>query len=213
MSRLTEKHFLKKPLFSVFLSDSHDETSEVTFGEVDEKHMTGELLWVPVTGAIGYWEVGIEDITFDNRKQGLCEDCKVAVDTGTSMLAGPTELVTELRLKLGVNSDCSGMDALPKLGFIVGGRVLNMMPSDYVDRSTTQCKLSLMSLDIPPPNGPLFIFGIPFLQRFFTVYDHENARVGFAVAKHTNPNPEGILSLVDSSPKASNILMRARRRI
>merc|ERR1719162_2209728 len=84
------------------------------------------------------------------------------------MLAGPTRLIKELRLKLGVNSDCSGVDALPKLGFIVGGRVLNLMPSDYVDRSDTKCEVSLMSLDIPPPNGPLFIFGIPFLQRFYT---------------------------------------------
>lgn len=212
MSRLTDKHFLKTPLFSVFLSDSDDETSEITFGEVNEKHMTGDLLWVPVTGTIGYWEVGIEDITFDNKKQGLCQDCKVAVDTGTSQLAGPSELITEIRSKLQVNSDCSGFDTLPKLGFIVGGRVLNLMPSDYVDRSTTSCELSLMSLDVPPPNGPLFVFGIPFLQRFFTVYDHENARVGFAVAKHTKPGPLGLLSLVDSSPKPSNILMRARHR-
>jgi len=41
-----------------------------------------------------------------------------------------------------------------------------------------------MDLDVPPPMGPLFIFGIPFLQKFFTVYDHSSKQVGFALAKH-----------------------------
>jgi hypothetical protein len=43
-----------------------------------------------------------------------------------------------------------------------------------------------MPLDVPPPQGPLFVFGIPFLQKFFTVYDEGAHRIGFAVAKHSN---------------------------
>jgi len=46
-----------------------------------------------------------------------------------------------------------------------------------------------MSLDVPPPKGPLFIFGDPFLRRFVTIYDRgsgSGARIGFAVAKHGN---------------------------
>merc|ERR1719359_631381 len=45
---------------------------------------------------------------------------------------------------------------------------------------------SLMALDVPPPKGPLFIFGDPFLRRFVTIYDRQGPRVGFAVAKHDN---------------------------
>mmetsp|Transcript_35449 Transcript_35449/g.74506 ORF Transcript_35449/g.74506 Transcript_35449/m.74506 type:complete len:202 (+) Transcript_35449:334-939(+) len=41
-----------------------------------------------------------------------------------------------------------------------------------------------MTLDVPPPKGPLFIFGDPFLRRFVTIYDRSGPRVGFAVAKH-----------------------------
>ena len=44
--------------------------------------------------------------------------------------------------------------------------------------------ISLIALDVPPPKGPLIIFGDPFLRRFVTVNDRSKPRVGLAVAKH-----------------------------
>jgi len=42
--------------------------------------------------------VAVSDITFNNVESGLCGDgCQVAVDTGTSMLAGPSSLVSSLQ--------------------------------------------------------------------------------------------------------------------
>jgi hypothetical protein len=82
-------------------------------------------------------------------------------------------------------SDCSNFDSLPKLGFQLGDKVLNLMPDDYMDRSASDCSFSLMALDVPPPKGPLFIFGDPFLRRFVTIFDNGNKdgpRVGFAVS-------------------------------
>jgi len=176
---------LENPVFSVFLSDSDDEASEVTFGGIPQDHLASELFWVDVTSSSGYWEVQIEDITIDNVPQGMCEDCRVAVDTGTSQLAGPSELVERLTNTLKLDEDCSNYGAMPRLGFVIGGRILNLRPQEYIDKDEgNYCSLSLMSLDIPPPKGPLFVFGIPFLQKFFTVYDSANDRVGFAVAKH-----------------------------
>ena len=48
---------------------------------------------------------------------------QVAVDTGTSLLAGPTEIMEALDEKLGVKSDCSNMGSLPMLGFSLNGQV------------------------------------------------------------------------------------------
>merc|ERR1719410_2258351 len=102
MHQLSSGRALKQPIFSVFLSSQEDETSEVTFGDVKREHMASELFWVPLTGVSGYWEVRIDDITLNGRKQSVCQDCRVAVDTGTSMLAGPSEIIFKLRNLLGV---------------------------------------------------------------------------------------------------------------
>jgi len=83
-----------------------------------------------------------------------------------------------------VKEDCSNFDSLPRLGFQMGQKVLNLRPDDYVDRSSTECSFSLMALDVPPPKGPVFIFGDPFLRRFVTIFDRQQSRVGFAIAKH-----------------------------
>eukprot|EP00435_Cladocopium_sp_Y103_P059373 s18_g21.t1 len=184
MDRMEAAGNLKHPLFAVFLSDSDSEDSEITFGDIKQERMVGDMFWVPVSRQTGYWQVQMEDIAIGNKQQNLCSDCQVAVDTGTSMLAGPSRVIRELTRRLRVAPDCSNYQDLPDLGFVVAGHVMNLKPSDYVDKSAGSCSPSLMSLDVPPPNGPLFIFGDPFLRKFYSAYDLRRQRVGFAVARH-----------------------------
>eukprot|EP00928_Gymnodinium_smaydae_P068042 TRINITY_DN5109_c0_g1_i1.p1 TRINITY_DN5109_c0_g1~~TRINITY_DN5109_c0_g1_i1.p1 ORF type:complete len:452 (-),score=80.03 TRINITY_DN5109_c0_g1_i1:105-1460(-) len=186
METMVRNNALKQPLFSVFLSDSDIESSEITFGDIKEEHMAGPMFWQPVSRDSGYWQVEIEDITIDNKAQKLCSRCQVAVDTGTSQLAGPTDVIRELSDRLDVKPDCSNYANLPNLGFVVGKHVMNLKPQDYVDKDGSGCQVSLMPLDVPPPNGPLFIFGDPFLRKYYTIYDREQRRVGFAAARHLN---------------------------
>jgi len=152
-----------------------------------------------------YWQVAIDDVTFDNAPTGLCgaEGCQVAVDTGTSLLAGPTEIMEALDEKLDVKSDCSNFDQLPMLGFSINGQVLNLRPADYVDRTEDGCSTALMTLDVPPPKGPLFIFGDPFLRRFVTIYDMDGPSVGFAVAKHSDVTSADVGGLIAQARVAS----------
>mmetsp|Transcript_24095 Transcript_24095/g.58590 ORF Transcript_24095/g.58590 Transcript_24095/m.58590 type:complete len:410 (-) Transcript_24095:78-1307(-) len=189
VDRMVKNRRLKRPMFSVFLSDSDSEVSEITFGDVKPEHMIGDMVWAPVSRPSGYWQIEIGDIAIDDSPASLCSGCQVAVDTGTSQLAGPTSVINALTSKLEVHSDCSNFHSLPKLGFTIGEsgskRVLNLDPADYIDKTDHDtCELSLMPLDVPPPNGPLFILGDPFLRKYYTVYDRENKRVGFAAAQH-----------------------------
>jgi len=198
MDHLVQSKALRKPIFSVFLSDSDMESSEITFGEVKEEHMVTPMFWEPVSRESGYWQVQISDITINNKKQSLCNDCQVAVDTGTSQLAGPTDVITDLSKRLDVKNDCSNYKDLPDLGFVMGDNILNLQPQDYVDKGPDGCEVSLMSLDVPPPNGPLFIFGDPFLRKYYTAYDSANKRVGFSTARHVGVPEEAAATLLVS---------------
>jgi len=179
---------LKENIFSVFFGATDDEPSEISFGEYRKDRMASDIFWVPVSNP-GYWQVEMLDITISNNRQNLCNNgvCQVAVDSGTSLMAGPTDIVNALTDRLGVASDCSNYSKLPQLGFVVGGHILSLSPDDYVDKGDDAkdgCSVSLMTLDIPPPKGPLFIFGDPFLRKYYTVYNREELKVGFALAAH-----------------------------
>jgi len=196
LDRMVQSGAFEEPIFSVFFGNE-GEQSEITFGKYQKSRMETALFWAPVTTP-GYWQVEMEDITLADQRLNLCSDanhCQVAVDTGTSLLAGPSTVVDTLVEKLGVADDCSNVKSLPDIGFIVEGHILNLKPEDYVAQSLGGCSLGLMSLDIPPPKGPLFIFGDPFLRKYYTVYDREKLRVGFAVAKHTVQNNPSFLAI------------------
>jgi saccharopepsin len=183
IDELTDKGALPGGQISFYLTDGGD--SEVTFGGYKTDQLASDIVWAPVQ-VQSWWQVAVVDITFNGKPQNLCDgECRVAVDTGTSMLAGPSDLVDKLSSMLNAKTDCSNFDSLPKLGFQIGDKVLNLMPDDYMDRSASECSSSFMALDVPPPKGPLFIFGDPFLRRFVTIFDNGNKggpRVGFAVS-------------------------------
>eukprot|EP00747_Dinoflagellata_sp_TGD_P166298 gnl/TRDRNA2_/TRDRNA2_188895_c0_seq1.p1 gnl/TRDRNA2_/TRDRNA2_188895_c0~~gnl/TRDRNA2_/TRDRNA2_188895_c0_seq1.p1 ORF type:complete len:397 (+),score=79.64 gnl/TRDRNA2_/TRDRNA2_188895_c0_seq1:99-1289(+) len=194
MQRMKDQRLLKKSLFSVYLSDAEAEKSEVTFGEIKQEHIHPgeEVFWSDVARNSGYWEVKIKDIAIDGLAANICPGCHVAVDTGTSQLAGPSRVIKSLTQKLGVKKDCSNFHMLRPFGFLIGDHgehILNLDPHDYVtQKKDDSCDVALMSLDVPPPKGPLFVFGIPFLQKYYTIYDEEEKRVGFALARHGKTN-------------------------
>jgi hypothetical protein len=208
MHRLSASALLRDPIFGVFLSDNDFDGSEITFGEIKHEHLASELIWAEVVHDSGYWEVQISDITVNDEPQSICVDCKVAVDTGTSELAGPSDIVLKIEKILNVHRDCSNYNSLPNLGFVVNGHVLNLQPRDYVDKAGSNCDLALMALDVPPPNGPLFVFGIPFLQRFYTVYDAKSKKVGFGVSKHKGQTPANSQARLTRIPRHSHPIGR-----
>ena len=89
---------LKHNVFSLFLSEG-DLPSNILFGEIEKNNMLSNFTFVDVLSK-NYWEIEIEDILIGNEKTDFCDNlrketgkCGVAIDSGTSLYAGPTEYI------------------------------------------------------------------------------------------------------------------------
>lgn len=189
---------LDRNLFSVYFSQE-GEGSMIQFGGVPEEKLASPITWIAVSNP-GFWQVDFEDLTLDSEPLGYCgrTGCQLAVDTGTSLLAGPSRHISRLSDRLRLRG-CADLDKLPVLGFqMKNGFALTLTASDYVDTTSgTTCMLSLMALDVPPPRGPVFILGDPLLRKYLTVYDRERLRVGFAEARHPHRQGHSDVVVVD----------------
>jgi saccharopepsin len=79
--------------FAFYLGDANkgdDIGGETVFGGYDSAHYTGKVTWLPVRRR-GYWEVGLDSFSFGNETLEL-ENTGAAIDTGTSLIALPSDL-------------------------------------------------------------------------------------------------------------------------
>jgi hypothetical protein len=107
------------------------------------------------------------------------------LDTGTSFMTGPSADVQRLLSKLPqLNPDCSNIKSFPAISFDLGDYTFDLEPEFYIRRSLSGrfCHVAFVALDVPAPRGPLWIFGDVFMRKYFTVFDRDGKRMGFAVS-------------------------------
>lgn len=84
--------------------------------------------------------------------------------------------------------DCDKVSSLPDLEIIAGGHLLTLAPEEYVlmleAEGERECISGFVGLDFPPAMGDFWILGDPFMRTYYTKFDFERSRVGFAKAVH-----------------------------
>lgn len=93
---IISKQLLKHNIFSIFLSENED-NSNISFGQINKNHMLSNFTFTDVVSK-NYWEIDIEDIKVGNYSTDICKmlrqktgRCGVAIDSGTSLYAGPSK--------------------------------------------------------------------------------------------------------------------------
>ncbi|KAI3818792.1 hypothetical protein L1987_12610 [Smallanthus sonchifolius] len=102
---IVNQHLVKDRVFSLWLNRQAEESEggEIVFGGVDSKHYKGKHTYVPVTQK-GYWQFDMSDVLIGGEPTGFCESgCSAIVDSGTSLIAGPTSVITQINLAIGAN--------------------------------------------------------------------------------------------------------------
>lgn len=198
MDQLVAQGKIEKNVFAFYLSSDGKAGSTITLGGTNPAFHTGEFTYIPVARAatlLPYWMISGTSIEVGGTEAISCSwllGCDMVVDTGTSLIAGPTKSVATIVEKIGVTvaSDgtipCEGADSLPPIVFNVGGQSFEVGPDFYVlrvpDHGKTVCLLGVQGMDVPIPGVSLWILGDVFLRKYYTVWDTDNSRVGFALA-------------------------------
>ena len=172
---------IQNPVFSFYFTKHAGQAgSALVLGGVDSQFYTGPIHWHHIANP-SYWEIRMTDIVIHEqgkekyRELGLCppQGCKVAVDTGTSLITGPSKDIKKLVKYVDVEEDCSNKAKLPRVGFKIDDTIYFLDGNDYIlqveDESDgikgpeTFCIGGFRDLDIPPDRGPLWILGDVFL--------------------------------------------------
>jgi len=195
-NNMVDQGVVEAPVFSFWLNrdPSADIGGELILGGSDPLFYEGEMTYIPVQRE-GYWEVAMDSLTSGDSTVGCTGGCTAIVDTGSSLMVGPTKETNAINKMIGGKEivpgtgqymiDCGSISSLPDIAVVLGGREFVLTGKDYVLQISqfgqTQCISGFMGLDMPM--GPWWILGDVFIGKFYSEFDLGNSRVGLATAK------------------------------
>ncbi|KAF9456223.1 aspartic peptidase domain-containing protein [Collybia nuda] len=167
------------------------------------------------------WEVFIDDVYLDGQKlpRSTLSSPSIAlsalVDTGSSHLRGPADVVQSIMDTLGMRYSCSEPHSL---AFQIGGKMFPVDPRDFSSQfymdSVSFCTPMLMPTDPPKEGRYLYSWslGDPFLKSVLASYHYGNLtypsqdppRMGFLSTVPSDANDQMREAVKDASQNGGN---------
>lgn len=180
---------LSDPKISFYYNGDH---SRITIGPVKEhEYYTGQMQYIDVSRET-YWELEMMDVKIGGERQHVCGDisCRAIVDTGTTYLTGPPGDISNA-LKLVGSRSCDEIADVPSITYMLqdshGTYEYTLDAEDFMVQESNECTPAVMALSVASGNGPIWILGDVFIEKFFTVFSRDNgegvAQIGFALSK------------------------------
>ncbi|KAG2067514.1 aspartic proteinase [Suillus decipiens] len=193
-------------LVSLFVEPARLQTNtegELAFGETDSTKYTGDIAYTPITTtqpASAYWGVN-EGLTYGSTT--ILSSTTGIFQTGTTFILIATDALARYKAATGATVNEFGFltvspaqySALKNLDFHIGTETYSLTPNAQIwPRSLNSQILGsngaiyLVVNDIGTDSkaGIGIIHGYTFFQRFYSVYDTANSRIGLAKTSFTN---------------------------
>ncbi|XP_054567950.1 chymosin-like [Eptesicus fuscus] len=181
---MMKRHLVAQDLFSVYMS-RNGPGSMLTLGAIDPSYYTGSLHWVPIT-VQEYWQFTVDSVTVDGVVVACDGGCQAILDTGTSMLVGPSSDILSIQKAIGATKDqfgmfeinCGSLSSMPTVVFQINGKKYPLPPSAYTSQDSGFCSSGFQGDD----SSEQWILGDVFIREYYSVFDRANNRVGLAKA-------------------------------
>ncbi|KAG1820851.1 aspartic peptidase domain-containing protein [Suillus subaureus] len=185
-------------------ASSNDSSGELTFGGYNASKITGDVNYVPITStspANTYWGID-QSISYGDTV--ILDETAGIVDTGTTFILIASDAFDKYQSATGATLDESTelltitseqYDQLSSLYFTIGGVTYELTPNaqiwprslnSAIGGTTDSIYLVISSTGSSSGSGLDFTNGYCFLERFYSVYDTTNSRVGLATTEYTN---------------------------
>jgi hypothetical protein len=202
VENLKRQGHISQAVFSIYLSDNQFGTQEETLKsniiiggydlETYSKNATeSQVNYLKVYKETGYWAVALDSINFGDHK--LFNGSQIAIlDTGTSLILGPSALVESLLVFMENRYSCKqdadlGMltcpcnNAYPSLYFELEGIIFEVPPASYLYPIAESCTLLITSF-----KANVWILGDVFLRNYYTIYDMDKSRIGLVGSTYSS---------------------------
>merc|ERR1711959_537407 len=201
LTQAKKRGMIKRAVISFFLgSKPGTNGGAAVLGGVDKRLFTGPITYHDVLRkSMGNWALKLTALHVGDSKKSYCgkRGCLAIIDTGTSLIVGPPEVVGGVVNKLAVKPDCSNLKTAPAVHFGFGDKEPMTLAASEVTLeiqswSALSCKSAIAAASSRIPmtfpghkEMPVVILGDAFLRHFYSVFDNDNKkkpRIGFAKA-------------------------------
>ncbi|KAM8864428.1 pepsin A-like [Spinachia spinachia] len=181
--RMVEEGLVSQPLFSVYLSSNSEQGSEVVFGGIDSSHYSGQITWIPLTSAT-YWQIKMDSVTINGQAVACAGGCQAIIDTGTSLIVGPTNDINNMNSWVGASTNqygeavvnCQNIQSMPEVTFTLNGQAFTIPASAYISQGSYSCNTGFGQ----GGSDQLWILGDVFIRQFYVIFDTANQNIGLA---------------------------------
>jgi hypothetical protein len=178
LDNLISQNLIKNAIFAFDLGNNKE--GELMIGNYDPNKIVGNITYIPLLEE-KYWTIPLDSVKIGENI--ITQSNKIIVDTGTSLIIGPVEQIQKLAHILGAKSiikgeyniDCNKI--YPNITFEFNKNRYELSSDDYIINNNGECILGFMGLDT---SDKFWILGDIFIRKYYTIFDMDNKRVGFA---------------------------------